>query len=381
MSYLGSWKIDDLLTFPANTHRFDTGAATDADSPATYRIYEDETGTPILTGTMALLDSANTAGFYSEQITLSAANGFEKGKCYTIYITATVNSVAATTSKTFQIEAEVDANIVSDKTGYALSGTQTFNVTGNITGNLSGSVGSVTGAVGSVTGGVTVTTNSDKAGYSLATPQAFNLTGDITGNLSGSVGSVTGAVGSVTGGVTVTTNNDKTGYSLSVAGIQAIWDALTSALTTAGSIGKLLVDNINATISSRSTLSAAQVNTEVDTALADYDAPTSAELVTEINSVQSDITALNNLSAAQVKTQIVDALSVDTYAEPGQEAPPATTTLAVRLRYLYKALRNPKTQTATTLSLYNDAGTVVDQKATISDDGTTYTHGKIGTGP
>ena len=38
---------------------------------------------------------------------------------------------------------------------------------------------------------------------------------------------------------------------LSAAGIQAIWDALTSALTTAGSIGKLIVDNLNATISSR----------------------------------------------------------------------------------------------------------------------------------
>lgn len=38
----------------------------------------------------------------------------------------------------------------NDKTGYSLSGTQTFNVTGNITGNLSGSAGSVTGSVGSL---------------------------------------------------------------------------------------------------------------------------------------------------------------------------------------------------------------------------------------
>ncbi len=44
---------------------------------------------------------------------------------------------------------------------------------------------------------------------------------------------------------------DKTGFSLSTGGIQAIWDALTSVLTTASSIGKLLVDNVNATISSR----------------------------------------------------------------------------------------------------------------------------------
>lgn len=67
------------------------------------------------------------------------------------------------------------------------------------------------------------------------------------------------AVGSVTAGVTVTTNNDKTGYALSSAGVQAIWDALTSALTTAGSVGKLLVDNINITLSTIS----GYVDTEV----------------------------------------------------------------------------------------------------------------------
>ncbi len=42
--------------------------------------------------------------------------------------------------------------------------------------------------------------------------------------------------------VSVTTNNDKTGYGLSAAAVQAIWDALTSALTTASSIGKKLAD-------------------------------------------------------------------------------------------------------------------------------------------
>lgn len=108
--YLGSWKIDDNLTFPCNTHSPTTGAGTDADSVPSYRVYEDETGTPLLTGSMAKLDDANTVGFYSEQIALSAANGFEKGKSYTIYISATVSSVTGTMSHSFQIEAEVDAN-------------------------------------------------------------------------------------------------------------------------------------------------------------------------------------------------------------------------------------------------------------------------------
>ena len=113
MSYRGSWKIDDYLTFVANTHDPDTGVATDADSVPTYRVYEDETGTPILTGSMALLDAANTTGFYSERIQLTTANGFEKGKCYTVYITATVDSDTGTMHHNFQIEAEVDANTVS----------------------------------------------------------------------------------------------------------------------------------------------------------------------------------------------------------------------------------------------------------------------------
>ena len=36
----------------------------------------------------------------------------------------------------------------------------------------------------------------------------------------------------------------------------------------------------------------------------------------------AQIAALENVSAAQVKTQVVDALTVDTYAEIGQTAPP-----------------------------------------------------------
>lgn len=114
MSYYGSWDIDDLLTFCVNTHNASTGAATDADSVPTYRVYEDETGTAILNGSMAKLDDTNTTGFYSEQITLSAANGFEKGKSYSIYISATVSSTVGTTHHSFQIAAEINVAYVSD---------------------------------------------------------------------------------------------------------------------------------------------------------------------------------------------------------------------------------------------------------------------------
>ncbi len=84
--------IGENLVFSITTHDPDTGVLTDADTPPTYRVYEDETETPILTGTMAKLDDANTTGFYTELINCTAANGFENGKTYTVYIQATVDS-------------------------------------------------------------------------------------------------------------------------------------------------------------------------------------------------------------------------------------------------------------------------------------------------
>lgn len=59
--------------------------------------------------------------------------------------TSTMNLITAVTTTTTATNLTTN----NDKTGYALSGTQTFNTTGNITGNLSGSVGSVTGLTAS----------------------------------------------------------------------------------------------------------------------------------------------------------------------------------------------------------------------------------------
>lgn len=124
---------------------------------------------------------------------------------------------------------------------------------------VTGAVGSVTGAVGSVTSRVTA--NADQlagqtitaaAGVtfptSVASPTnitagtitiATNLTnaptvGDFTSTMKASLNSATPTV----------TVSDKTGFSLSTAGILAIWHQLTSAIVTAATIGKLLIDNI-----------------------------------------------------------------------------------------------------------------------------------------
>lgn len=84
--------LGDDLTFSICTHDPDTGRIADADSLPTYRVYEDETATPVATGTMAKFDDANTTGFYIETLECTTANGYEAGKSYTIYIEATVDS-------------------------------------------------------------------------------------------------------------------------------------------------------------------------------------------------------------------------------------------------------------------------------------------------
>lgn len=97
--------------------------------------------------------------------------------------------------------------------------------------------------------------------------------------------------------------------------------------------------------------------------------------------VTGSVGSLATQAKADVNAEVVDALATDTYAEPGQGAPAATATLAAKINYLYKAWRNKKTQTSTTWSLYADDTTTVDQKSTVSDDGTTATRGEIATGP
>ena len=92
MGCQGTVEIGDNLTFSVTTHDPDTGVLTDADAAPAYRVYEDETAVAILTGTMAKLDDANTTGFYTEEIACTIANGFEDGKSYTVYITATVDA-------------------------------------------------------------------------------------------------------------------------------------------------------------------------------------------------------------------------------------------------------------------------------------------------
>lgn len=68
-------------------------------------------------------------------------------------------------------------------------------------------------------------------------------------------------------------------------------------------------------------------------------------------------------------------------SEPGQGDPPVSTSTKEKIDYLYKAWRNKNEATNSAYKLYADDGSTVDQKATLSDDGTTFTRTEIATGP
>ncbi len=104
--WLGTRVLGDNLTFTAATHTPATSADVDADAVPSYRLYENETTSPILTGNMAKLDDSNTTGFYSETIALTVANGFERGKSYTIKIVGVVGTVTSSIPYHFSIKLE-----------------------------------------------------------------------------------------------------------------------------------------------------------------------------------------------------------------------------------------------------------------------------------
>jgi len=118
-----AYDIDDTPTCVLNVN--DSTGAVDADSVPAYRVYEEITDTAILTGTMAKLDDTNTTGLYRVQLTLSAANGFESGKSYTVQECATVSSVETCVNDGFKIRVPVTVATNNDKTGYSISGTKT----------------------------------------------------------------------------------------------------------------------------------------------------------------------------------------------------------------------------------------------------------------
>jgi len=345
MSYLGDIALEKTFDTKFCTVTT-TGAPTVLAGTPVISAYLDNSTTQLTAGITLTVDFDGVVGLNNVRVVATAANGYASGVNYQLVITTgTVGgtSVVGYVVAEFSIQARsflrpatadrtliVDANGLADanmvKLGPTGAGTaqtardvgasvllstgtgagQLDFTSGVVKANLAQILGTaLTETVGLLAGGFkkffnvaapTGTLNSIPdavaganaglfiAGTNAATTITTALTTTFTGNLTGSVGSVTA------------------GVTLAASAVQAIWDALTSALTTVGSIGKLLVDNINATISSRASQASLDivddfVDTEMAAALAAVD--------TEVAAIKTQTDKLTFTIANQLDSNVL----------------------------------------------------------------------------
>jgi hypothetical protein len=195
-------------------------------------------------------------------------------------------------------------------------------------------------------------------------------------------------------------NIGKTGYSLSAAGVQAIWDALTSALTTVGSVGKRIADFLTgdayvrlgapAGASTAADIAAVKTDTaavkvqtdkmvftvanQLDVNVLDWKSATAPAMTGDAYArlgAPAGASVSADIAAVRVDTQLVTTTAqAELSAVPASNASPLS-----KLNWLFLVARNKLTQTSTQQKvLANDGVTVVGTSA-VSDDGTTATRG------
>jgi hypothetical protein len=282
------------------------------------------------TGSSATNDTYNYQG-----ITIWAGTGAGQTRQFTDYVgaskTGTVNiawvTQPDTTSKYVVHPIGLDAATVATIATGVWAATRAGNATAGTFGEY------VFADMSRIATDATAATNAKSAfngtGYAFTNCQVPEVV-TVTGNVTGSVGSVVGDVGGDVVGSVASVLGD-------VAG--AVVGTVASVTGAVGSVTGNVGGNVTGSVGSLAAQAKADVNAEV-----------------------------------------LDVLNTDTFAEPGQEAPGTTVSLAKKIGYLYKAWRNKVTQTSTEYALYNDDGTTVGHKATVSEDGTTATRGEVGTG-
>ncbi len=251
--YHGDIRLGDTIDIKFTTRSFTTGAPTTLAGTPVISAYVGNGTTQITAGITLTVDFDAVTGLHNVRVVATSGNGFATATNVELVITTgTVGGVSVVGEVVGSFSIEARSALMPT------TAARTLDVT-------------ATGAAGI-----------DWANVENPTT-ALNLSGTNI-DVDQVVASVSGAVGSVTAGVT-----------LAASAVQAIWDALTAALTTVGSIGKLLVDNVNATISSRATQTSVDtiddfLDTEVAAILAAVDTEVAA-ILADTNDIQTRLPA------------------------------------------------------------------------------------------
>jgi len=255
--------LDEYLEFSFGTQTPATGAAVDADALPTYRVYEEDNDTVVATGNCAKRDDAGTLGYYFARAQITTVAGYEVGKDYYVEGVAIVGGVTSPPVPIGMFRV-VPADVARDD--------QWTDARAALQDNLDAAV-STRAVPGDAMALIAAVDDLSVEDYSkfMADVAALALEASITALNDFDPASDT--VAHVTLVDTTTTNTDMRGTDSAalaetalsntvwtnakaafldgaISGVAAaVWDKLTSALTTAGSIGKLIVDYLDAAIS------------------------------------------------------------------------------------------------------------------------------------
>ncbi len=234
--YLGDVRLGVNLDFQFTTRSFTTGAPTQLAGSPVISAYVDNSTTQLTAGITLTVDFDSVTGLNNVRVVLSGGNGYATATNVGFVITTgTVGGVSVVGEVVGQVSIEnrsalmpttagrtllVDASGLADATAVKLgpSGSATAQTARDVGASVLLSSGTGTGQV------------------KLASGYVAPNWGDVgnpttTVNLSGTT------IKAVTDAVTI--------------GAAAVWDYLTSSISTVGSIGKLIKDNLDAAITSR----------------------------------------------------------------------------------------------------------------------------------
>jgi hypothetical protein len=388
MSYQGDFRLGDTVYFKFTTTAAATGAPTTLSGTPVLSAYPNNSTTQLTAGITLTADFDSVTGLNQVAIVASGGNGYATNTNYDVVITTgTVGGTSAVgyVVGSFSIEARS-----------ALMPT-TAARTADIT--ATGEIGLDFGNVNMPVGGIPVEGILDNGTLQSATATTAVLRSAASfadSRLIGSIIAITGGTGvgqarvitaytNSTDTATVdtwTTTPDNTSTYIVFYGSPASStllppvNATQIGSQTASASGTITFPN--ATLASTTNITAGTITTATNVTTVNGLAN---NVITAASTAADYVTEVQSGLATATSTAAILAMLDDPRGEPGQGNPPVNGDMATKVDYLYKAWRNRSTQTATEYSLYADDATTVDQKATASDDGTTFNRGEIATGP
>lgn len=361
------YALGSTIYIPFTTRAFGTGVPTTLGGTPALSVLEENNATPITSGVSVSVDRASVTGLNEATIVASSGNGFESGKSYGLYIsTGTVGgvSVVGEVIAHFTIEkasalrpVTAGRTLVVDAAGLADANVVKVGPTGSGTAQTARDIGaSVLLSAGTGTGQLDFTSGVVKS--NMVQIIATALTETVGGYLAAGFKKLFDVAVPVFTAASVNQTGDSYARLGAPAGASHAADVASVKTDTGTTIPAMLTT----------------IDDFLDTEMAQVLGDTTTD-------IPAQISALNNLSAAQVNAEVVDALNVDTYAEPGQGNPAATLSLVAKVNYLYAWVRNRKTNDGTTTKMYADDGTTVNWKQSTSESGGTVEKAEIVSGP